>query len=110
MLVDSCCKYSKKILHNQQIHRLLIKFKGVSRAQSFIFAYLLHHRLYDMTNSLAKRLTFRIMAVVFVMMAVVTGFVYVIQTTKIQADSVRISLIELAKMQFAKDSLLQGER
>ena len=56
-----------------------------------------------MTNSLAKRLTFRIMAVVFVMMAVVTGFVYVIQTTKIQADSVRISLIELAKMQFAKD-------
>jgi hypothetical protein len=63
-----------------------------------------------MTNSLAKRLTFRIMAVVFVMMAVVTGFVYVIQTTKIQADSVRISLIELAKMQFAKDSLLQGER
>ena len=63
-----------------------------------------------MTNSLAKRLTFRIMAVVFVMMAVVTGFVYVIQTTKIQADSVRISLIELAKMQFAKDSLLEGER
>ena len=63
-----------------------------------------------MTNSLAKRLTFRIMAVVFVMMAVVIGFVYVIQTTKIQADSVRISLIELAKMQFAKDSLLQGER
>jgi hypothetical protein len=63
-----------------------------------------------MTNSLAKRLTFRIMAVVFVMMAVVTGFVYVIQTTKIQADSVRISLIELAKMQFAKDSLLKGER
>ena len=63
-----------------------------------------------MTNSLAKRLTFRIMAVVFVMMAVVIGFVYVIQTTKIQADSVRISLIELAKMQFAKDSLLEGER
>ena len=63
-----------------------------------------------MTNSLAKRLTFRIMAVVFVMMAVVIGFVYVIQTTKIQADSVTISLIELAKMQFAKDSLLQGER
>ena len=63
-----------------------------------------------MTNSLAKRLTFRIMAVVFVMMAVVIGFVYVIQTTKIQADSVRISLIKLAKMQFAKDSLLEGER
>ena len=63
-----------------------------------------------MKNSLAKRLTFRIMAVVFVMMAVVIGFVYVIQTTKIQADSVRISLIKLAKMQFAKDSLLEGER
>ena len=54
-----------------------------------------------MTNSLAKRLTFRIMAVVFVMMAVVIGFVYVIQTTKIQADSVRISLIELAKMLYS---------